>query len=62
VLSGVLGDADRAAVLTRIESAAQAETARFRELSALVRGLEPLSAHREEFAWVVAALRARSDR
>ncbi|WP_406374577.1 MerR family transcriptional regulator [Streptomyces sp. NBC_00647] len=62
VLSGLLGDADRAAVLTRMESAAHAEMARFRELSALVRGLEPLSAHREEFAWVVAALRARADR
>jgi DNA-binding transcriptional MerR regulator len=62
VLNGVLGDADRAAVRARIESAAQAETARFRELSALVRGLDPLSAHREEFAWVVAALRTRAER
>ncbi len=32
---------------------------RFWEPAALVRGLEPLSAHAEEFAWVVAALRAR---
>ncbi|MEV8035632.1 MerR family transcriptional regulator [Streptomyces sp. NPDC002742] len=62
VLSGLLGDADRAAVLARMESAAHAEMARFRELSTLVRGMEPLSAHREEFAWVVAALRARADR
>ncbi|MCX4988317.1 MULTISPECIES: MerR family transcriptional regulator [unclassified Streptomyces] len=62
VLSGLLGDADRAAVLARMESAAHAEMARFRELSALVRGMDPLSAHREEFAWVVAALRARTDR
>ncbi|BBC32814.1 Transcriptional regulator, MerR family [Streptomyces graminofaciens] len=57
ILNGLLGDADRAAVLDRMESAAHAELARFRELAALVRGVEPLSAHREEFAWVVAALR-----
>ncbi|WP_406332978.1 MerR family transcriptional regulator [Streptomyces sp. NBC_00203] len=60
VLAGILGNADRAAVLERIESAAHSEMARFRELNALVRGVEPLSAHRAEFAWVVAALRARS--
>lgn len=60
VLAGILGNADRAAVLERIESAAHSEMARFRELNALVRGVDPLSAHREEFAWVVAALRARS--
>ncbi|MFE9769176.1 MerR family transcriptional regulator [Streptomyces sp. NPDC005808] len=58
VLVALLGNADRAAVLERLESAAQVEVARFRELNALVRGTEPLSAHREEFAWVVAALRA----
>ncbi|GGN75558.1 MerR family transcriptional regulator [Streptomyces albiflavescens] len=59
VLGPLLGNADRAAVLERLESAAHVEMARFRELNALVRGMEPLSAHREEFAWVVAALRAR---
>ena len=59
VLAGLLGDADRAALLERVTSAAHAELARFRELTALVRGVEPLSAHTEEFAWVVAALRAR---
>ncbi|WP_210577258.1 MerR family transcriptional regulator [Streptomyces sp. GESEQ-4] len=59
VLNGLLGDADRAAVLDRMESAAHVEVARFRELTALVRGTEPLPAHREEFAWVVAALRHR---
>ncbi len=32
---------------------------RFWEPAALVRGPEPLSAHTEDFAWVVAALRAR---
>ena len=55
----VLGDADRAAVLERMESAAKTELARYRELLALVQGPRPLPAHREEFAWVVAALRAR---
>lgn len=60
VLAGILGNADRAAVLERMESAAHSEMARFRELNALVRGMEPLSAHRAEFAWVVAALRVRS--
>ncbi|MFI1730037.1 MerR family transcriptional regulator [Streptomyces acidicola] len=59
VLGPLLGNADRAAVLERMESAAHAEMARFRELTALVRGTEPLPAHAEEFAWVVAALRAR---
>ncbi|MFE4700972.1 MerR family transcriptional regulator [Streptomyces sp. NPDC056738] len=62
VLSGLLGDADRASVLARMESAAHTEMARFRELSAVMRGLDPLSAHREEFAWVLAALRAHPDR
>ena len=61
-LGPLLGNADRAAVLELVESAAQAEMARFRELNALVRGTEPLPAHRAEFAWVVAALRARAAR
>jgi hypothetical protein len=59
ILTGLLGDADRAEVLERVESAAHTELARFRELTALVRGTEPLPTHAEEFAWVVAALRAR---
>ncbi|WP_232107782.1 MULTISPECIES: hypothetical protein [Streptomyces] len=33
--------------------------ARYRELLAVVKGLEPAAAHREEFVWVVAALEAR---
>ncbi|MEW1569174.1 MerR family transcriptional regulator [Streptomyces sp. NPDC093509] len=57
-----VGDADGAVLPARVESAAHAEPARFRELCARVRGLEPLPAHRAEFAWVVAALRARTDR
>ncbi|MGW0846137.1 helix-turn-helix domain-containing protein [Streptomyces sp. NPDC002787] len=59
VLTGLPGDADRAVLLERVTSAAHAELARFRELAARVRGVEPLSSHTEEFAWVVAALRAR---
>ncbi|MFD9494656.1 MerR family transcriptional regulator [Streptomyces sp. NPDC102256] len=62
VLGGLPGDADGAGLPARVESAAHAEPARFRELCARVRGLEPLPAHRAEFAWVVAALRARTDR
>ncbi|MFC8202015.1 MerR family transcriptional regulator [Streptomyces sp. NPDC057298] len=62
VLDGLLGTADRAAVLERMESATHVELARFRELTALVRGTGPLPAHTEEFAWVVAALRARPER
>jgi hypothetical protein len=42
-----------------MESATHVELARFRELTAIVRGTGPLPAHAEEFAWVVAALRAQ---
>lgn len=59
-LTGLLGDADRAALLERVTSAAHTEMARFRDLAARVRGTEPLSSHEAEFAWVVAALRARA--
>ncbi|GAA3816935.1 MerR family transcriptional regulator [Streptomyces phyllanthi] len=58
VLEELIGDADRAVVLERMEAATHPELARFRELTALVRGTGPLPAHAEEFAWVVAALRA----
>jgi hypothetical protein len=34
--------------------------ARYRELSAIVNGVEPPSAHEEQFGWVVAALGART--
>ncbi|MFC4472329.1 MerR family transcriptional regulator [Streptomyces xiangluensis] len=61
VLGQLLGNADRAAVLERMQSATHTEMARFRELTALVRGTGPLPAHREEFAWVVAALRSQPD-
>ncbi|WP_255952058.1 helix-turn-helix domain-containing protein [Streptomyces odontomachi] len=62
VLDELLGpDTDRAAVLQRMESGTQADAARYRELVAIVSGREPKSAHREEFAWTMAALRARLD-
>ncbi|MFB6678847.1 MerR family transcriptional regulator [Streptomyces sp. NPDC056390] len=63
VLRGLLGGgADLAAVLERMEAAANDDVARFRDLVSLVRGLETLPRHNEEFAWVVAALRARTAR
>ncbi|GGZ77204.1 MerR family transcriptional regulator [Streptomyces echinoruber] len=60
VLRDLLGDADRTAVLERLEAATNDRVARYRELIAVVKGRGPLPAHREEFAWVVAALRARA--
>ncbi|MFF9819675.1 MerR family transcriptional regulator [Streptomyces sp. NPDC014006] len=62
VLRGLLGDADPVAVLERLTAASNARVARYRELSALVNGLAPQPTHAEEFAWVVAALRARAGR
>lgn len=59
VLREVLGDGDPAAVLARMESASNDRLARYRELLTTVKGVGPAAAHREEFAWVVAALRAR---
>lgn len=59
VLRGLLGDADRAEVLIRLEAAANEDVARFRDLVSLVRGVEPLPRPNAEFAWVLAALRAR---
>ncbi|MEV1026174.1 MerR family transcriptional regulator [Streptomyces sp. NPDC050264] len=59
VLRGLLGDADRAEVLHRLEDGANNDVARFRDLVSLVRGLEPTRRPDEEFTWVLAALRAR---
>ncbi|MFC8147691.1 MerR family transcriptional regulator [Streptomyces paradoxus] len=59
-LSGLLGDADPATVLTRLRSHATDRVARYRELLALVKGAGPEAAYRAEFAWVVAALEART--
>ncbi|MEV0641159.1 MerR family transcriptional regulator [Streptomyces sp. NPDC050619] len=58
MLRELLGDADRAAVLERMESTSNDRLARYRELLTAVKGQGTPRAHREEFAWVVAALRA----
>jgi DNA-binding transcriptional MerR regulator len=59
VLKDLLGNADRAAVLERMEATHNPRLARFRELMAVLKGTT-LSAHEGEFAWVVAALQART--
>jgi DNA-binding transcriptional MerR regulator len=61
VLAELLGDADRTAVLERMRSASNDRLARYRELLGVLKGT-PVPRHREEFAWVVAALRARAGR
>ena len=58
VLEDLLGNADRAAVLERMKATHNLRMARFRELVAVLKGTA-LSAHEEEFGWVVAALEAR---
>ncbi|GAA3915155.1 hypothetical protein GCM10023084_78250 [Streptomyces lacrimifluminis] len=58
VLRDLVDDADPAGELARLESPANETVARYRELPLAVKGQEPPAAHREEFAWVVAALRA----
>ncbi|MEU1185292.1 MerR family transcriptional regulator [Streptomyces sp. NPDC005820] len=60
VLRGVLGDADPAEVLARLTAPSNHQVARYRELLVTVKGQAPEAAHREEFAWVVAALEART--
>ncbi|MFI5568083.1 MerR family transcriptional regulator [Streptomyces sp. NPDC051740] len=59
VLRELVGDADPAAVLERLAAATNVRLARYRELSAIVNGLEPPSAYEEEFGWVVAALESQ---
>ncbi|MFE0453170.1 MerR family transcriptional regulator [Streptomyces sp. NPDC058914] len=61
-LRGLLGDADRAAVLERLTAVANERIARYRQLSAVVNGLGAQPSYEEEFAWVVAALRAHQGR
>ncbi|MER6977474.1 MerR family transcriptional regulator [Streptomyces carpinensis] len=57
VLDELLGaDTDRVAVLRRIDLGN--EVARYRELAAAIKGEQEPPRHREEFAWVVAALKA----
>ncbi|MFE6286720.1 MerR family transcriptional regulator [Streptomyces sp. NPDC057877] len=53
-------DADRAAVLERLEAGFHAQANRYRELIARVNGRGPQPLHAEDFAWVVAALRSRT--
>ncbi|MFF4958690.1 MerR family transcriptional regulator [Streptomyces sp. NPDC001222] len=61
VLRELLGDADPVAVLERMETAFDERVARYRALLSVVNG-SPAPPHGEDFAWVVAALRARTDR
>lgn len=56
----LIGAADPAVVRERLTAVTNVRLARYRELSALVNGLEPPSAHEEQFRWVVAALDART--
>lgn len=60
ILHALIGDADPAVVLERLTAATNVRLARYRELSAIVNGVEPPSAHEEQFGWVVAALGART--
>ena len=59
LLRGLLGDADPAEVLKRLEAGTNVRVARYRQLWAVVAGLGPQAAYEAEFAWVVAALKAR---
>ncbi|WP_217130636.1 MerR family transcriptional regulator [Streptomyces sp. AC558_RSS880] len=59
ILRELIGDADLAAVLERLAAATDVRLARYRELSAIVNGLEPPSSYEEEFRWVVAALESQ---
>lgn len=58
-LRDLFGDADRAAVLDRMTAGFNDRVARYRELLAVV-NRQPAPPHAEDFAWVVAALRART--
>ncbi|WLW52081.1 MerR family transcriptional regulator [Streptomyces sp. YU58] len=58
-LRDLFGDADRAAVLERMTAGFNDRVARYRELLAVV-NRQPAPPHAEDFAWVVAALRART--
>ncbi|MFE9309861.1 MerR family transcriptional regulator [Streptomyces sp. NPDC006706] len=58
VLDDLLGNADRAAVLARLEASHNTRLARYRELLATLKGTSAPT-YETEFAWVIAALRAR---
>ncbi|MET8829614.1 MerR family transcriptional regulator [Streptomyces sp. NPDC004610] len=53
---------DWTAVQERLEAMTDDRVARYRELVSRVKGRGPAAAHREEFAWVVAAVRHRAAR
>ncbi|MFF9176548.1 hypothetical protein [Streptomyces sp. NPDC014793] len=54
-------DADPAAVLERVKASRNPRPARHRELPGVLKGAA-VPAHEEDFAWVVAALEAHTDR
>lgn len=61
VLDDLFGDADRGDVLDRMTAGFDERVARYRELVAVV-NRQSAPPHAEDFAWVVAALRARAGR
>ncbi|MFI7626566.1 MerR family transcriptional regulator [Microbispora rosea] len=61
VVGRLLGDMDadgRAAVVQRLEAGLFAEAERYRHLMAVINGREPKPSHADDFAWLLAALRA----
>ncbi|MFD9397090.1 hypothetical protein ACFWBB_42075 [Streptomyces sp. NPDC060000] len=62
ILRGLLGDADRVAVLDRLTAAAAERVARYRRFSAIVNGVGTQPSYDAEYSWVVAALRAHQGR
>jgi hypothetical protein len=60
VLRDLIGDTDPAVVLERLTAASNVRVARYRELQAIVNGLDPQPTYDQEFAWVAAALQARA--
>ncbi|NEB07624.1 MerR family transcriptional regulator [Streptomyces coelicoflavus] len=60
IVRGLIGDADPDVVRERLTAVTDVRLARYRELSAIVNGLEPPADHQERFRWVVAALGART--
>ncbi|MBO4255497.1 MerR family transcriptional regulator [Streptomyces griseorubiginosus] len=59
VLRDLFGDTDLAAVLERVDATHNPRLARYRELLGILKGA-PVHTYAEEFAWVGAALRART--
>ncbi|MET8812031.1 MerR family transcriptional regulator [Streptomyces sp. NPDC004549] len=60
VLRELLGDTDRDKVLERMLASHNPRLARYRRLLGVLKGT-PVFDHEEDFGWVVAALRARTD-